>query len=49
MKKVDLVKVIKWVGLGLTVGGTIASSWSNDKENTRTLEKLVDERLNSNK
>ena len=45
MKKIDVVKVVKWVGLALTVGGTVASSWSSDKENAKTLEKLVDERL----
>lgn len=41
----DLVKVVKVVGLVMTIGGTVASSWAGDKENTRTLEKLVDKRL----
>lgn len=38
---VDVVKVVKWVGVGLSIAATIANGWSGQK----TLEKLVAEQV----
>lgn len=45
MKKIDKVTIVKILGLALTVGGTIATAWAGDKDTSKTLEKLVDERF----
>ena len=45
MGKLDTVKVVKGVGMLLSIGGMILSSWVGTKENEKTLQKLVDERL----
>lgn len=44
-----VVNVVKGVGLLLSFGGMILSSWVGTKENEQTLQKLVDERLSSTK
>lgn len=49
MDKIKTVKVVKGVGLLLSFGGMILSSWVGSKENEQTLKKLVDERLSSTK
>lgn len=46
MKKLDLVKVGKYVGLALSAIGMIVTGVVTSKENKSTLEKLVNERLN---
>lgn len=43
--KIDAVTIIKVLGMALTIGGTIASGWAGKKENDKTLEKLVNDRL----
>lgn len=43
--KIDVVKVVKVIGMALSVAGMIATGWAGDKSNVRTLEKLVDERF----
>ena len=44
--KIGLIKVL---GMVLTIGGTIASSWSGDKEQKETLKKLVKEEMKRKK
>jgi hypothetical protein len=46
MKNLNVVKIAKGVGMLLSVGGMVLSSWVGSKENEKMLEKLVDERLN---
>lgn len=41
--KVDVVTIVKVLGLVLTIGGTIVSNWAGEKENERILEKFVKE------
>ena len=43
--KLDKVTLVKALGLVMTIGGTIAASWAGEKNNEKTLEKLVDSRL----
>ena len=38
------VKIAKVLGLVLTVGGTIVTSWVTGKENEKTLERLVNKK-----
>lgn len=45
MKNIDAVKIAKGVGLLLSFGGMMLSSWVGSKENEKVLQKLVDERL----
>lgn len=45
MKKFDVVKVAKGVGMLLSIGGMVLTSWVSGKENEKVLQKLVDERL----
>lgn len=45
MKKLDIVKVAKGVGMLLSIGGMVLTSWVSGEENKKVLEKLVDERL----
>lgn len=45
--KIDKVVAVKVLGMALTVGGMIASSWSGKKEQDNTLDKLVTEKLNN--
>lgn len=45
MKKIDVVTVVKVVGMGLTLAGTLASNWTNKKETDNLMEKLIDEKL----
>ena len=49
MKKIDKVTLVKIFGVVLTVGGTIASAWAGEKETSKILEKLVDDRLQDKK
>lgn len=42
---IDKVTIVKGLGLLLTVGGMIATSWTGKKETDKTLEKLVEEKL----
>ena len=44
--KIGLIKVL---GMALTIGGTIASSWSGEKEQKETLKKLVKEEMKRKK
>lgn len=43
MEKVDVVKVVKIAATALSVAGMLASNWAGNKENEKTLEKLVKE------
>lgn len=45
-KNIDKVKVVKALGLLMTFGGMIAANWTGKKEQDKTLEKLVSEKLN---
>lgn len=45
MKNIDVVKVAKGVGMLLSIGGMVLTSWVGSKENEKVLQKLVDERL----
>lgn len=45
MKKFDMVKIARFGGFILSIGGMLISSWVGKKENEETLKKLVDERL----
>lgn len=45
MKNVNIVKLAKGVGMLLSIGGMILTSWVSGKENEKVLQKLVDERL----
>ena len=38
---VDIVKVIKITGTAMSVAGMLLTSWAGGKENTKTLENLV--------
>lgn len=40
---IDTVKVIKIAGTVLSVAGMLATGWAGTKENTKTLEKLVND------
>lgn len=42
---IDLIKVAKWIGLGLTLAGTAVSAIAGNKDNERILKKFVDEQL----
>lgn len=44
-KKIDKVMIVKGVGMLMTIGGMIAANWSGKKDQDRTLEKLIDEKL----
>lgn len=39
------VKIIKGVGLLLSIGGMVLSSWVSSKENEKTLQKLFDKHV----
>lgn len=45
MKTEALVKIAKIGGLVLSVAGTVVAGWAGRKENDKTLEKLVNEKL----
>ena len=49
MAKIDInkVTVIKVLGMAMTIGGMLASSWTGKKEQDQTIAKLVDEKLSS--
>ena len=38
---VDIVKVVKIAGTAMSVAGMLLTSWAGGKENTKTLETLV--------
>lgn len=40
---IDVVKAVKIAGTVMSVAGMLASSWAGGKENTKTIEKLVNE------
>lgn len=44
-KKIDVATVVSWVGLLCTTVGTLASAWSNKKNQDATISKLIDEKL----
>lgn len=44
-KKIDKVTLVKGLGLLMTIGGMLASNWSGKKEQDKTLEELVNEKL----
>ena len=46
MAKIDKVMVVKVLGMAMTIGGMLASSWTGKKEQDQTIAKLVDEKLN---
>ena len=46
--KVDKVLIVKTLGMLMTVGGMIASNWTGKKDQDKTLEKLIDEKLRTN-
>lgn len=43
----DVVKAVKVAGTVMSVAGMLASGWAGNKENARTLENLVNEKLNN--
>ena len=45
MAKIDKVTVVKVLGMAMTIGGMLASSWTGKKEQDQTIKKLVDEKL----
>lgn len=45
MKNVDVVKIAKIGGMVLSVGSMLLTTWVSGKENEKTLQKLIDERL----
>ena len=45
LKKVDLLKLAKIGSLGITLVSGVLATWISSKENQKTLEKLVEERL----
>ena len=45
--KFDKVLAVKVLGMAMTVGGMIASSWTGKKEQDKALEKIVSEKLQS--
>ena len=45
MAKIDKVTVVKMLGMAMTIGGMLASSWTGKKEQDQTIKKLVDEKL----
>lgn len=49
MAKIDKVTVVKALGMVMTIGGMLASSWTGKKEQDQTIKKLVDEKLNCSK
>lgn len=49
MKKFDLLKIGKYLGLGFSAIGMIITGLVTSKENESTLEKLVEKRLNNSK
>lgn len=46
--KVDKVFVVKVLGMFMTVGGMVASNWTGKKDQDKTLEKLIEEKLRAN-
>ena len=46
MAKIDKVTIVKVLGMAMTIGGMLASSWTGKKEQDQTIKKLVDEKLN---
>ena len=48
MAKIDInkVMVVKVLGMAMTIGGMLASSWTGKKEQDQTIAKLVDEKIN---
>ena len=51
MARIDInkVKVVKVLGMCMTIGGMLASSWTGKYEQDQTIKKLVDEKLSSSK
>ena len=45
MKKLDALKVTKGVGMLLSIGGMLLSTYVSGKENEKVLAKLVEEKL----
>ena len=48
MKKINVVKVVKYGSIAMTVLGTIGTAWVTSIENKETLAKLVKETLEKN-
>ena len=48
-KNVDVLKIARIGGVVLSVGSMLVSSWVSNKEQEKTLKKLVDERLKNEK
>ena len=46
-KKIDIVPVVKMAATALSLVATLAVSWATKKETDKTIEKLVNDRLNS--
>lgn len=44
-RKIDMLKVGKWVGIAASAIGMIVTSIVSSKENEQSLAKLVDERM----
>ena len=45
MKKFDVLKIAKIGGVVLSVGSMVLTTWVSGKEQEKTLQKLVNERL----
>lgn len=45
MKNIDVLKIAKIGGMVLSVGSMLLTTWVSGKEQEKTLQKLVDERL----
>lgn len=43
--KINVITVVKIVGVALSVAGTLATGWAGKQENNKMLEKLVNDRL----
>ena len=48
-KDINKVAIVKVLGMCMTIGGMLASSWTGKKEQDQTIAKLVDEKLNCSK
>ena len=48
-KDINKVAIVKVLGIAMTIGGMLASSWTGKKEQDQTIAKLVDEKLNCSK
>ena len=45
-KDINKVMVVKVLGMAMTIGGMLASSWTGKKEQDQTIAKLIEEKVN---